>query len=266
MLLIRPDYAAKFTAFVSRLSASGSTEEAFRSVYGKTIPEVEADLNSYFRQGSLNGILFSVPFQKFASGAAREATELEIGLTLAKLLSHTGHIQEASDRLQQLGAAYPNRWEVEEALGYLAWREGATGDAFRHLRLAVARGATSWRTYWDFAQASASAGGEPAERIQALRKSLALQPEHAEARLMLGTELYRQNQYAPALAELRQVKTIDPDRAASLLLTMAYASLALKQDQAAKQYAELARKHARSSDETASADQIMRHIREKRAP
>lgn len=83
---------------------------------------------------------------------------------------------------------------------------------------------------------------------------------------MLGRVLYRKKSYAQALATLREVKSIDPEKATSLFLIMAYCALELGAKDVAKAHATDARKWAREDGERSSADQLIRYLEYKDAP
>jgi len=266
MLTLEPRYREKFPAFAAQLSGSGSTEEAFSRVYGMTLAQVQTELNAYYRSDRLTGELFNTKFEKFQSAPMQPATELETGLTLAKLVLLTGHTEEAASRLNSLAAGHKDSYEVEEALAHLEWRKGNLEGAHRHFEAAIQRGATSWKTYWDYARLPSDEKNGEETKISALRKAIELKSDLTEARLMLGSELYRINRYAQALIELRQVKKIDEERAPMVFLLMAYSAMQMKMEKDAEGYAEQALKYARQPSDTASAQRLLSYIRDKDAP
>jgi tetratricopeptide (TPR) repeat protein len=99
-----------------------------------------------------------------------------------------------------------------------------------------------------------------AERLQALRKTVDLNPDLQDAQLMLGQELYRQHSYAQALVALRAIKNIDAERAAPLFLMMGYSAAELGNNDEAKRNAEQARRYAREPELIASAAQLSQYL------
>lgn len=265
MLMLGDGYADKFSTFVNVLSASGSSQVAFSDVYGKTLPEIEKEMNAYFRQSTIGGVAYNTGFQKVEVGKAQSPTELEIDLTLAKLVELLGRSQEAEKRMEQLAATHRDAYEVDEALAYLEWRKGDRAAAVRHFQLALAHGATSWKTYWDYARSLASGEGDREPLLPTLRKTLELKPDLTDARLLLGQELHRTHQYAEALAELRQIKSVDPERAAVMYLAMAHLALELKQESDARQYAEEAKKYAQEPNEVSGAEKLLEYLQQNNA-
>jgi Flp pilus assembly protein TadD len=266
MLVLSPQYKDKFSSFVIQLSGSRSAEAAFSAVYGKSLAEVNKDLNSYFRQSTISGVLFKEGFRKIEIAPAQPATDLGVGLTLARLVSLLGRQEEAAGRLRELSAAHKDSYEVEEALAYTEWRNGNSSAAIEHFRLAVGGGATSWKTNWDYARLLTGRPDAGEQQLQALRTALESKPDLVEARLMLGSELYRKRRYAQALIELRQVKSIDPEQAPALFLTMAYSAVEIKLDDEAKRYAEQAKKYARTPSEISDSEKLMQFLQQKNAP
>ena len=66
-------------------------------------------------------MVFKTGFEKIAIGETRAATELEIGVTLAKLTGLLGRTDEAITRFDRLAAEHKDSFEVEEALAHLEW-------------------------------------------------------------------------------------------------------------------------------------------------
>lgn len=265
MLMLGDGYAAKFPMFLAEVSASGSSQNAFSSLYGKTLAEVERDMSAYFRQSTIGGAVYRGELQKVDIGPARPSTDLETALTLATLTALLGRTGEASDRLEKLAGAHPDDPEVEQALAYLDWRRGNLDRALGRFEQALTHGAGGWKIYWDYARLSALGGREREPRLAMVRKALELKPDLTEARLMLGQELYGMGRYAEALAELRQIPNIDPPHATLLFVTLAYLSAQLSQPSEARRYAEEARKYARTPSQTASVDSLLEDLENRAA-
>ena len=261
MLSLSTGYRDKFPAFAAQVSASGSTEQAFTQVYGKSLAQVQKDLDAYYHSNSLNGVAFKTQFEKFAIGKLEPAGDLEIGLTLAKLVALNGRFDEAASRLGELATAHRDSYEVDEGLAYLEWRKGNVQAARQHFQRATERGTKNWKTYWDYARLLG--GDDSKESIAALRKTLELNPDLMEARMMLGSELYRSGVYAQALITLRELKNVPPERAATVYLILAYCAMQLKMENDAKQFAEQALKYASKPGESESARQVLAYLNHK---
>jgi tetratricopeptide (TPR) repeat protein len=266
MLALDDRFRDKFSAFAVAAAKSKSTEKALDEIYGRTASQIESDLRTYLRTNSLQGVLFKTKFEKVAVGAAEPATELEVGLTLAKLTMLLRHYDEATQRLEQLASQHKNSYEAEEALAYLYWRKQDVPTAREHMERATGLGAPGWKTWWDYARLLAATGERGPHIEGALRKTLELKPDMIDARLMLGHELYQEQRWEQALAMLGQVKNIDPERATRLFLTMAYASANINRKDEAKRFAADARKYARSATDRDSADRLIEYLNPPPAP
>ena len=256
MLMLEDTYGKAFGKFVAETSATGSAEGALQRVFGKTVSDVDRDLKSYYRSNSLKGVLFDTKLQKVQVAEPRPATDLETDLTLAKLTGLLRRREDAERRFLQLAKDHPNNWEVYEALGYLNWQEGDRVKAKEYLKRAVDLKPTSWRIYWDYARL---AQGDSTV-LDALRSALQLNPGLADARLMLGFELYKSKQYSEAYTILSQVKSVNPDRAASMFLVLAYSALEIGKKAEARKAAEMGKKHAKTAIDIAQANSILEFI------
>jgi hypothetical protein len=98
-----------------------------------------------------------------------------------------------------------------------------------------------------------------------LRKTVELQPALDEARLMLGHALYQEGTFIQALIALRQVKVIEPDRAAQLFGMMAYAAYRSNLEKDAKGYAEQSLQYAKTADEKLAAQRLLDYLAGPRA-
>jgi hypothetical protein len=87
-------------------------------------------------------------------------------------------------------AQNPTNVELEEALAHSAVRAGDGPEAQRRFKAALARGASSWKTYWDYTRLLLVDDVDRPARVDALRRAIAGQPDLAVARLLRGRELY----------------------------------------------------------------------------
>ena len=258
MLMLGDGYSSKFSTFLERVSASGSTQAAFADVYGKPLAEVERDLRTYFQQATIGGATYRADLRKVTTGAPVAASEVEVALKLAKLLIMLKRPEEALHQLRILPAELQTNVEVQEALADTEWRAGHTDAALEHFQAILSSGAATWKTYWDYAGVLDSNDRDRTAEFQALRKALGLKPDLQPAHLLLGTRLCETGQFAEGLEQLKQAGTVEPERAATLYLMMAYAALELRQLRDAREYAQSAKRFARKPDDAAHADEILK--------
>ena len=258
MLVLSDAYAPKFSAFLDSLTASNSAQTAFADVYGKSLAEVERDLVSYFHQ--TGGAAYTAPVQRTEEMRVRPATDLEIGLTLARITGLLGKLEEERKALDRLSAANKGNVEIEEAQTYLAWQRGDKEGALRSFGSLLDHGGANWKTYWDYARLLEVTKPDPAQEIDALQKVLELKPEFADARVMLGRELFITGRRAAALSELKQIKDPDSRYAGSMFLLMARVAADSANTDEARQYAQEARKHQLSLEEAKSLDALLKRL------
>lgn len=265
MLMLGEDYKDGFTRFVAAVHDTGSAEKAFETAYKKKIWEVEVDLRKYYGSARLTGILYKSGYEKIKVEPARPATDVEVGITLAKLTALLRNYEEAARRFSELAAASPDNPEIEEALAHLAWRRSNREEAVEHFARAIKLGASSWKTYWDYARLLGP-GEDVRGYTDALRKALERKPDLLDARLALGSALLQQQSWAQAFALLHEVKNIDPDRASRLFLMLAYSSLNLDKRAEAKTYAADAKKYAKDPHDRDSAERLISVLEREPAP
>jgi Flp pilus assembly protein TadD len=260
MLILSHGYAAKFPDFLNRIAASGSAQTAFGEVYGKSIAEVERDMAAYFRESMGAGAAYAAPVQREEDMPVRPATELEVGVTLAKITGLLGKVEEARRRLDEMAAAHQDNPEIEEAQAYMAWRSSDREGALRNFELAFDHGGGEWKTYWDYARLLEATRPDAKEEIDVLRKVVEAKPEFTDARVMLGRELMVTGRGAEALAEMEQIKDTDSRYAGTMFLLMARAAARSGKSAEARQYAAEAKKRALSPEEMKSLDALLSRL------
>jgi len=260
MLTLGNAYALKFPDFLNSIAASGSAQTAFADVYGKSLAEVERDLVAYFRQSSTAGAVYAAPERTEEAFTSRPATELEVGLTLAKITGLQRRFDEAGKKLAELSAAHPRNSDIEEAQAYLAWHSGDREGALRSFALILEHGGARWKTYWDYARLLEEARPDPPREIDALQKALELKPEFGDARFMLGRELFLTGQRAAALAALKQIKDPDSRYAGTMFLWMARAAAESGVPDEARQYVQEAKKYPLTAEESTSLDMLLSRL------
>ena len=141
MLAIDSDYSARFEIFVRSLANGRSSLDSFRSVYGKDLDQVNADLKEYLRQTNLPMRAFDVDINRYSVRVVHSAaTQEEIDIAIADLLASNPYTQsEAEAKLLELSERYPLNPEPEELLGYITLREHRAEEARLHFARAIQR-------------------------------------------------------------------------------------------------------------------------------
>ena len=189
MLLLGQDYRPKYGDFSKAILAGQPAAAALEAVYGKSLAQVEKDLHAYLRSTSLKGASSSTPSWKrpiwhrdcrgCASRGGTDAGRL--------LVTLNNRHKEAAEVLAKLSQEHPDRPEVEESLGYLAWYSRDRESAQAHFEKAVTLGTKNARSAicWPGCRAKShcSQGGRQAP----WKRALQLQPHYRDAQLTLGT-------------------------------------------------------------------------------
>lgn len=260
MLMLGDGYAAKFSTFLETISTSGSEQTAFAQVYGKSPIEIERDMQSYFLAPAMGTAAFHAETHRASTGPRVAASDVEIGLTLARILTLTGRPSEGMARLHLLATTHKDNVDIAEAAALLEWRIGEVDKAMEHFQSILGRQEVGWRAWWDYARVLHAGGANRAAEMDALRKVVKAQPDLAVARILLGNLLLAAGEPAEALTELKEVKEVAAQNAGTLHLTMASAALATGQAAQAKQYAGEAGKCPLRLDEQKRLQQILSSI------
>jgi len=265
MLFFAPDYRPNFPKFVVAASSGKTMDEACQSVFGKRLTEVEAGLRQYLRGERFYRVVFDIKLEKSAEDPeVSEASPFESGMVLADLLALTNKTKEALSAYQQLAKDNPDKPDVEESLGYLAWQSGDNDAARGHFARAFATGTKNAEMCYDYAMLSRSGNDAVKNAIPAFRKALDLKPDYAEARLQLGLMLVNTRDYPEAIVQLRQVKKVDPDQAQWFFPALAYAYLQTGDKEKARENAELAKKWAKNPQQIDHADALLQSLESKK--
>jgi predicted Zn-dependent protease len=149
---------------------------------------------------------------------------------------------------------------VEESLGYLAWQSGDKDAALSHFERALAAGTKNARMCFDYAMLSRSGSDAVKSALPAFQKALDLKPDYDEARLQLGLMLVNTRNYPEAIAQLRQIKKVDPEQAQWYFPALAFAYLQAGDKAEARENAELAKKWAKTPKQIEHADALLRSL------
>ena len=265
MLFFAPDYRPNFAKFVVAASSGKTMDEACQTVFGKRLTEVETGLRQYLRGERFYRVVFDIKLEKSAEDPdVSEASPFESGMVLADLLALTNKTKEALSAYQQLARDNPDKPDVEESLGYLAWQSGDHDAARGHFARALATGTKNAQMCFDYAMLSRSGADAVKNALPAFRQALDLKPDYAEARLQLGLMLVNTRDYPEAIAQLRQVKKVDPEQAQWFFPALAYAYFQTGDKEKARENAEFAKKWAKTPQQIEHADALLQSLESKK--
>ena len=234
---------------------------AFRQAYGKSVAEVQQDLQAYIRSPHVNGVGIRVELPKSA-----EAPEVQTGagmaarLALAELLSaYPGKVSQAWAAYQQLGAEYPQRWEVQSAWARFLFRERRNDEALAHFARAAELGSTDPLTFLDYGRALGMAGREQ-DGLAAFRKAVTLDPTRKETHFDLGLAQARAGAWREAVAELQLAVPVTRPQASRYFYNMAYAEYRMGDAVKARELVAQGLGFTHIPEETAALDRLSQAV------
>jgi tetratricopeptide (TPR) repeat protein len=252
MLTLDGQYRPHLAAMLHALNTADSVA-AFEQAYGKSPVEVQGDLQEYVSRQYLHGAAFKVPLEKSV-----ESPEIEphcgmlARLALAELLAESpGKLGQAGEMYRQVARDFPQRWEVEAALGRFAWRERHNQEAVTHFARAAEMGATDPRMFLDYADALAVTA-HPEESVTALRNAIRLDASLKQAHYELGLALLRAGAWRDAMSELQLARPLKPLQASRYFYGMAYSAYRLGDAIAARNYLEQGRPYTKILEEVSA--------------
>lgn len=256
MLHLHPAYESRLIDLLRALRIS-DPEAAFRTAYGKSLDAVEQDLRNYLSGNSINTFLFDIQLSKSIDAPEVEAgAELPARLAVAEMLSgERGKLDQAQAAYAEIAKEYPDRWEVEEALGLFAWQKRNLADADSHFKRAESLGSKDPNTFLLWGRVLVYAGRWP-EAVAVLSKTARMLPESDQVQLEYGSALLRNGNFGTALAALRSVKKVSAADAWRFYYDLAYATYRLSDTVGAKAIVAKARPFAETPAETRSLDQL----------
>jgi tetratricopeptide (TPR) repeat protein len=249
MLTLDSKYRPHLAAMLDALKTEDSAA-AFQKAYRKSTAQVQADLEEYAQRQTLHGVSFKIPPEK-----AEESPQVEphsgmlARLALAEMLTeYPGKIAQASEMYAALARDYPQRWEVEAALGRFAWRERHNREAVTHFAHAAELGDSDPQMFLDYARALAVTA-HPEDAVKALRNAIRLDPPFKEAHYELGLALLRANSWREAMAQLQLSRPLKPQQASRYFYGMAYSAFRLGDAIAARNYVDQGRAYTKIPEE-----------------
>ena len=266
MLTLAPQYRANFPKFVLAMSQSKSIDEACHAAYGKRAWEIDSDFRDYLKSKRIYAAVFDIKLEKSAEEpVVSETSAFESDMMLADLLSMTRKRDEARTAYERLAQLNPGRPEIEESLGYLAWQSDDPDNARRHFARAFKAGSKNPQMCFHYAMLERQKGAAGDDAMEALERAVQVKPDYLEARLQLGLMLVNLRKYDEAIGHLAQLKKVSPDQAQWLFPALAYAYSHTGNDDRARENAELAKKWAKTQQQTENADSLLDYLDAKQA-
>ena len=260
MLVLSDAYRPKSAEFMRALASSTDPGEVFQKIYGKSLVQVQKELDGYMHANSYKVAMFDAQLEKATENpAVGSAPAAETGLVLADLLFSNHKEQQVSELLDRLAQENPNAAEIPEAQGYFAWRSHKSMEEVQaSFAKAVKLGSSNSKMYYDYALMIGR--GTNKESIPLLQKAVELQPDFKEARIALAGALYNDHRYGSAVVSLNHLPELTRDEGLRVFRMLAYAYSELGQYNDAKQSAEQLQKISKTPEETEIVLDLLSYI------
>lgn len=131
-------------------------------------------------------------------------------------LAMKGRFEDAQAAFGEASRLAPDRNLPGVALGLILMQRDRLPEAVAVLRARREQAGSDYLVHWFLAEALNRSGTEPGsadelEAIDALRRSVDLNPELFQSRLLLGKMLARRGEFEDAIRQLERARSIDPD-------------------------------------------------------
>ncbi|MGC2657226.1 MAG: hypothetical protein WA324_04555 [Bryobacteraceae bacterium] len=259
MLEFGDEYRTGFPRFLSAVASGTSAEECFRSIYGKDLVTVAADLHAYVNRSALRAGLVDVNLPRTAVDAKiSQLSPLQTGVALADLLASRKQTWgEAEKRLRELATGNPDNLDIQELMAFLDWERNRSGAAREHIERAIQLGSNDPDVLYLYAQLLHQTNAPETQILAILEKVVAAKPDFTDAQLNLAMTAMNMQNYGRAATALSSIKTIKPDRAFYVFSTIANCDLSLGNVAAAREAANQAQRYAQSGDQKTEARKLL---------
>jgi tetratricopeptide (TPR) repeat protein len=257
MLYLDAHYRDHLSQFKEGLKAGTPMPDLFQTAYGKSLGEVQKDLELCLQATTFSASLFNARLAKEVdSPEVSDSSPLEAGLVLAEIMANMqAKTADAREQYNRLAREYPKDWEVEQGLARLSLRENKRAEAMAHYARAAELGSTNANMYLDYGRLLREKD-KPAEAVAILKRATELDPENRDARLELGFAYVVADQHAEAIEQLLLVKRVTPEQAFGYFHAIAYSYYRLNKKDEAKTAVANCRKFAKTEEEISRVDQL----------
>ena len=246
--------------FILLLEQGSPPEEAFVKAFGRTMGQAIADLPAYLR-GLLPATIAADIDRAAEIRIERIPTPLA-ALARADLALATGRRGLARTLLEQAARVKPDSPEVAAGMATLALAEDRRDDARRHLEHAIALGSRDGATYFEYAMIERDSGATLGRVDQLLEKTIAVNPNLADAQFLLGAHASDNGNYTAAVDRLREATRLRPQRS-YFWHALGYAQWKLGRREEALESARRAVATAENSDEAGMAEGLLSLVQRK---
>ena len=248
MLLSSPEYG-HLDRFFAALSAGGSAQKAFETVYRKPLNVVGQDLQTWISGRRSTARFIPEPDVAPQTIVPVRVSDVRAGMVLADLLVANEEWNRAEEEYRELLRAYPNDPKLLAGVGTLALRSGKQTVALENWRKAIESGASDPGLCYRFALLADDAHLPENEIALALEKAIAAKPDFDDARYRLAILESNRANYQAAVAQLKAMQVPSGSRAYAYWSALAASLSELGRTEEATAAAKQAVLNARTPDE-----------------
>jgi len=256
MLARAPGYATPAAGLLGSIGAAPPGGKALELAYGKPLAVIGNDLRAWLARRPRQTPVSGGAEDGEAGVETRAVPAFDMQLVLADLLVTSQQLDRAEALYAGLARQAPQRPEAFAGLGVIAMARGKEEDARRRWKRALELGLADGDICYRYAALLDGAGVAGSDLRAALERTLELRPDLDDARWRLALAEENEGRDAAALAQLRAMKTIAPERAHAYWCTVADAELGLGHNGEARQAAARALSLARTEEERARAARL----------
>jgi tetratricopeptide (TPR) repeat protein len=255
LLVVSPDYAVRFPAFLSMVAKSSPSEAAIKGVYGVSAETLLREARERIARGVTPMPL--LPVAEAAPVRVETASAFDAALLLAGLRYAAGQIDLAAADYRALASEHPRAPEIPAALGLIALDRQDPDGAVREWGRALALGLRDADLCFRYATLADIHGLGEAPIRAALERAIAIRPDFDDAHFRLGLIDKNTNHPAEAVAHFRAMRTPAPDRAWLYYSQLSDALLDVNHRAEARDAALLAQHFAATSEQRQRAGTLL---------
>ncbi|HLJ15379.1 MAG TPA: hypothetical protein VKV15_12840 [Bryobacteraceae bacterium] len=234
MLNFSREYLRGLSGYTALLKRNTPSAIAFHEAFGRTLEQAIQDLHAYVEARRFDTIEMAVPAGETFAVKVSPMPQEQARMACAELLLRLGHDTEARKLYAQLARDNPGSVEAEVGLATLALHQRQDQEARAHLERALAAGSPTASLYFEYAMLLRDSGAPRAQVDKYLYKTVALDPNFAEAQFLIGVRESDDGHYGKAVDHLRVAAGILP-RQAYFWHALAFAYYKLGQKDAARE-------------------------------
>lgn len=255
MLALQEFYSPRFRDLGQALQTM-DTAQAFQKVYGKTVDQVQQDLQLYARSSQLTGRLFHIRMDEKVEAPTVERGGFRARAALAEILNSLPEHRDAAHRAcEELERDFGDRWETRQHCAEVFWRDRNLVDASLEFARAVDLAPDEAQLRVEYGRVL-SAQGRAAAAIPQFRKAVEIDGAWDDARYELAVALVQTTSYQEALSEFGRVKKLPPEQAVRYYYNLAVAHFKLGDTDGAKKLIDKAAPFVKTDRDRRAMDEL----------